>query len=67
MTHDLLPSSKVESPCTKVCTLDLQGICIGCGRSVSEITNWSRLSADEQRDVCRKARERRRQIGAAVP
>lgn len=66
MTHALLPSSKVESPCTKVCTLDARNICIGCGRSVSEIANWSRLSADEQRDICHKARERRQQIAAAA-
>jgi predicted Fe-S protein YdhL (DUF1289 family) len=66
MTPDLLPSSKVESPCTKVCTLDAQGVCIGCGRELSEIANWSRMSAVEQLEVCRLARERRRSGEAAV-
>jgi predicted Fe-S protein YdhL (DUF1289 family) len=39
----------MESPCTKVCTLDATGrICIGCRRTVEEIAMWASLS-DEQR------------------
>ncbi|HEY6644448.1 DUF1289 domain-containing protein [Povalibacter sp.] len=53
------PQPPVVSPCTKVCTLDPQGICIGCGRELSEIANWPRMSATEQSDVCRRAHERR--------
>ena len=53
-----LPSSSVLSPCTKVCTLDGEGICVGCGRLLDEIANWSRMSVDEQRAVCRRAEER---------
>jgi predicted Fe-S protein YdhL (DUF1289 family) len=52
------PSSNVVSPCTKVCTLDGEGICMGCGRRLDEIANWSRMSVDEQRAVCRSAQER---------
>ncbi|HKE95125.1 MAG TPA: DUF1289 domain-containing protein [Povalibacter sp.] len=60
MTPQPLPSSSVPSPCTRVCTLDDRGVCIGCGRELSEIANWSRMSAEEQREVCRNAQERRR-------
>ena len=39
----------MESPCTKVCTLDPTGhICIGCRRTVDEIAAWGSLS-DVQR------------------
>jgi len=39
----------MESPCTKVCTLDATGnICIGCKRTVDEIAIWGSLS-DAQR------------------
>lgn len=59
MSFEPLPSSSVPSPCIKVCTLDPRGICIGCGRTLSEIAEWSRLSAEQQREVCRRAQERR--------
>ncbi len=54
-----LPWPSVLSPCTKVCTLDSEGICVGCGRQLNEIASWSRMSVDEQREVCRRAQERR--------
>lgn len=59
MTPPPFPSSSVASPCTKVCTLDANGVCLGCGRSLTEIASWSRMSPDEQREVCRRAQERR--------
>ena len=31
----------IESPCNDVCTTDPEsGLCIGCGRTVDEISNW---------------------------
>jgi predicted Fe-S protein YdhL (DUF1289 family) len=39
----------IQSPCTKVCALDpLSAICVGCGRTLAEIENWLRFSADER-------------------
>ena len=64
MNSQPLPTLSVVSPCTKVCTLDPRGICVGCGRELSEIANWSRMSAAEQSEVCRRARERREQRGS---
>jgi predicted Fe-S protein YdhL (DUF1289 family) len=57
--------SPVQSPCTKVCTLDAQGVCIGCGRELSEIARWSQMTADEQREVCHRAEERRHALKGA--
>ena len=39
----------IESPCTKVCTLDARsGLCLGCGRNIEEIARWSVMSAAER-------------------
>jgi predicted Fe-S protein YdhL (DUF1289 family) len=36
------------SPCINVCVLDAQRSCMGCRRTLDEITRWSRMSAAEQ-------------------
>ena len=42
----------VESPCIKICTLDARsGLCLGCGRTIGEIAQWTTLSAEERRRV----------------
>ena len=39
----------IESPCTKVCTIDPRsGLCIGCRRTLAEIAQWGSLSAAER-------------------
>jgi predicted Fe-S protein YdhL (DUF1289 family) len=40
----------VESPCTSVCVLD-DDICVGCGRTVSEIMNWQSMTEDDKECV----------------
>jgi len=46
------------SPCVQICALDSAGICIGCGRSLDEITRWARASAAARRGILHAARER---------
>lgn len=41
----------VASPCVHICALDDDDICIGCQRSVAEITRWSRMDNTERRQV----------------
>jgi predicted Fe-S protein YdhL (DUF1289 family) len=42
----------IETPCVKICTLDARaGLCLGCGRTVDEITRWSRMDASERARV----------------
>jgi len=44
--------ASVESPCTKVCTIDpMSGFCSGCGRTRSEIEHWLRFTARERASV----------------
>jgi uncharacterized protein len=57
----------VQSPCNKICTLNAEGVCVGCGRSRAEIGAWSQLSEAEKAKVVKKARERLAVIGAEKP
>jgi predicted Fe-S protein YdhL (DUF1289 family) len=42
----------VSSPCVKICVVDpLAGLCIGCGRTVAEISLWPELDEAERRAV----------------
>lgn len=50
----------MESPCTKVCTLDPTGhICIGCRRTVDEIAAWGSLSDVQRARIMRELSKRR--------
>ena len=50
----------VESPCTKACALDADGICTGCRRSIAEIVDWPRLSPAERRAIMAELPRRQR-------
>ena len=31
---------KISSPCTGVCTMGEEGVCLGCGRTIKEISQY---------------------------
>ncbi len=42
----------IDSPCVKICTLDARsGLCLGCGRTINEISHWIDMSAAERARV----------------
>lgn len=41
--------SPVRSPCIGVCTLDANGLCRGCLRTMAEIAGWSQMDDAERR------------------
>ena len=47
------------SPCRRECTLDQQEVCVGCGRTLSEICAWSGLDAAGRQRVVDAAALRR--------
>lgn len=53
----------LASPCINVCALDDADICIGCQRSVAEITQWGRMNNAERRQVLLRCIERARANG----
>jgi hypothetical protein len=43
---------EVQSPCVKLCVVHPEArICIGCYRSIDEISTWSRLSNEDRSAV----------------
>jgi hypothetical protein len=42
---------RVPSPCVDVCRLDTRGLCIGCRRTIEEISEWSRASEARRREI----------------
>jgi uncharacterized protein len=40
-------TSDIESPCQNICVLQ-DGICIGCGRTSDEITEWFTATDDRK-------------------
>lgn len=55
----------MDSPCINVCALDEQDICVGCFRTAQEITDWTILDEDKQRDVVKLANQRRKEYFGA--
>jgi predicted Fe-S protein YdhL (DUF1289 family) len=41
-----------SSPCVKICVVDpVGGLCIGCGRTVEEISSWREMAETERMRV----------------
>lgn len=46
-----MPCPSVNSPCTLQCNLRVNiGLCLGCGRTIGEITQWMYMS-DADREI----------------
>jgi predicted Fe-S protein YdhL (DUF1289 family) len=61
-------AARIETPCTKICTLDPgRTQCMGCGRTVDEITRWSSMTAAERAAVMAELPARLARRRAALP
>jgi len=50
----------IETPCVKICTLDARaGVCLGCGRTIDEISRWANMKAAERGRIMSELPERR--------
>ncbi|HSC69566.1 MAG TPA: DUF1289 domain-containing protein [Cellvibrio sp.] len=52
----------IESPCVRNCCLNDADICVGCFRSLNEITRWSSASDATKLQILKQASERRLEI-----
>ena len=51
--------STIESPCVDICQLNpTSGVCLGCFRTMDEISVWVAMPDDDKREVLRLAKER---------
>ena len=56
---------EVESPCVKLCVIHPEArLCIGCLRSIEEITAWSRMTAAGRAAIMADLPERAPRIAA---
>ena len=52
MSDEVWERAEPESPCVKVCVVNPEtGLCLGCHRSVDEISRWARMTPEERRTV----------------
>ena len=51
--------SEIESPCVRNCCLDKKDVCLGCGRTVDEITRWGDAEDVEKKGILKAARKRK--------
>ena len=43
---------EIASPCVQICVIHpAERLCTGCLRSIDEIANWSRMSAEERDEI----------------
>ncbi len=49
----------VESPCVRNCCLDNDDICMGCFRSIDEITGWHAASNEEKKAILKRTEVRK--------
>lgn len=64
MTKDIQPEQPIPSPCVRNCCLNEKDVCLGCFRSLAEITAWGSADSATRRDILDRARERRREAMA---
>lgn len=49
----------MKSPCIQLCVIDrFSGLCEGCGRTIEEVSNWTRYT-DAERDAVMAALPKR--------
>ena len=52
MKDDIWMRDEVQSPCVKLCVVHPEErICVGCFRTIEEISTWSRLTPEERRAI----------------
>ena len=52
MTDDVWKRAEIDSPCVKLCVIHPESrTCVGCWRTIDEISAWSRMSADQRREI----------------
>ncbi len=50
---------EIDSPCVSICVMHpTERICIGCHRTINEITRWSAMSAQERQTISAELPER---------
>lgn len=58
-----LPDNSRLSPCNRICQLDVEMVyCVGCFRTMTEISSWRGLSRDDRLAILAELPERRARL-----
>ena len=49
-----LPADLPQSPCVGICSACFDDVCRGCGRTLTEISNWLFMSDAERQAIWRR-------------
>ena len=60
----MISESQVTSPCSSICSLNEDDVCIGCYRTSSEIRDWRHMPSSQQREVLRLCSQRNQENDA---
>ncbi len=58
VTEPASPAAAAVSPCMGTCRLDARQQCVGCGRTLAEIAEWSRATEARRREILRELERR---------
>lgn len=57
----MIPGRKNDSPCTGICRISgTGGYCIGCFRTIDEITSWPHLGRKEKEKIYSEIEKRKK-------
>ena len=63
MKDEVWTRDEIESPCVRICVVHPEArLCVGCLRSIDEITRWSKMSPEDRRAVMDELPERTGQV-----
>lgn len=52
MSDEIWARDEIDSPCVKLCQIHPEArICVGCYRSIEEITGWAAMPPEERRRI----------------
>ncbi|RTL28609.1 MAG: DUF1289 domain-containing protein [Burkholderiales bacterium] len=55
------------SPCVRLCTLNEADVCVGCGRTLADITGWTKMSEADKAACVARGRASLQQMGRPLP
>ena len=61
------PPTATPSPCVRLCTLNDDDVCVGCGRTLQDIIGWTKMSEAEKQACVDRARDTLIRLGRPWP
>lgn len=62
-----VPPGPCPSPCVRLCTLNEEDVCLGCGRTLADITGWTKMSEADKQSCVERAHDNLIRLGRPLP